>query len=416
MPKPGVDSIKTILYGLARANAIRLFDATGGSAVVERDRIGPESSGRVRIGRALMTGALLLAVACSRPAPQPAAEERPGGEPLPEPAIVWQPRTYVAPRTPEPPVIDGRLDEPAWRAAAWTEDFTDIEGPSRPAPKFRTRARMLWDSTNLYVGAEIEEPDVWATLTEHDSVIYHDNDFEVFIDPDGDTHEYYELEINALGTVWDLFLVKPYRDGGPAVNAWEIRGLRSAVTVNGTINRPGDRDAGWSVELAIPWDVLKEAAHRDAPPAPGDQWRINFSRVEWRTEARDGRYEKVLDSKTGKPLPENNWVWSPQGLVAMHYPEMWGIVQFSERATDTFQPGGDDLVKWLLRVVYYRERNWFAKNGSYTTDLAQLGLASAPAPGGPWPPAVAVTPHGFEASLAAPKGHRLVITQDGAVR
>ena len=25
---------------------------------------------------------------------------------------------------------------------------------------------------------------------------------------------------------------------------------------------------------------------------------------------------------------EDNWVWSPQGLVDMHVPERWGVVQF----------------------------------------------------------------------------------------
>ena len=82
---------------------------------------------------------------------------------------------------------------------------------------------MLWDDKYLYIGAAMVEPHVWATLTERDAVIYHDNDFEVFIDPDGDTHLYYEIEINALGTVWDLLLVRPYRDGGPAIDAWDVR-------------------------------------------------------------------------------------------------------------------------------------------------------------------------------------------------
>jgi hypothetical protein len=46
----------------------------------------------------------------------------------------------------------------------------------------------------------------------------------VFIDPNGDNHEYYELEINALNTTWDLLLPKPYKDDGKAVNGWENRG------------------------------------------------------------------------------------------------------------------------------------------------------------------------------------------------
>ena len=57
---------------------------------------------------------------------------------------------------------------------------------------------MLWDDEYFYVAAELEEPDIWATLTERDAVIFYDNDFEIFIDPDGDSHEYYEFEMNAL--------------------------------------------------------------------------------------------------------------------------------------------------------------------------------------------------------------------------
>ena len=86
------------------------------------------------------------------------------------------------------------------------ELFVDIEGDSRPATSFRTRMKMLWDDEFFYVAADMEEPDLWGTLTARDSVIFHDNDFEVFVDPDGDTHAYYELEVNALGTPWDLML------------------------------------------------------------------------------------------------------------------------------------------------------------------------------------------------------------------
>ena len=69
---------------------------------------------------------------------------------------------------------------------------------------------MLWDDNYFYIAEQLEEPHVWATLTKHDSVIFQDNDFEVFIDPDGDNQEYYEIEINALNTDWDLLLKKAY--------------------------------------------------------------------------------------------------------------------------------------------------------------------------------------------------------------
>ena len=47
------------------------------------------------------------------------------------------------------------VDDAAWRDAPWTEDFVDIEGSKQPAPTFRTRAKMLWDDTYFYIGAEL---------------------------------------------------------------------------------------------------------------------------------------------------------------------------------------------------------------------------------------------------------------------
>jgi hypothetical protein len=232
---------------------------------------------------------------------------------------------YVCHFTDHAPTIDGGLDKPAWNAAPWSSDFQDIEGDSKPKPRFRTRIKMLWDENYFYIAAELEEPHVWATLTQHDAVIFQDNDFEVFIDPDGDTLNYYEFEINALNTGWDLLLDKPYKAGGKPSNAWEIPGLKTAVHINGTINNPADKDVGWTVEIAFPWKVLAQYSRQKAPPAEGDDWRVNFSRVEWLTEIIDGKYRKLPGKK------EDNWVWSPQGLVDMHVPEKWGFVQFTRK-------------------------------------------------------------------------------------
>jgi hypothetical protein len=98
-------------------------------------------------------------------------------------ALPFAPRRYVCYRVPSRLNIDGKLDEQGWAAAAWSDAFIDIEGDGRPRPPFRTRVKMAWDDEFFYVAAEMEEPDVWATLTERDSVIFHDNDFEIFIDP-----------------------------------------------------------------------------------------------------------------------------------------------------------------------------------------------------------------------------------------
>ncbi len=231
-------------------------------------------------------------------------------------------KSYTCLRAVTPIVIDGRLSDKAWSRADWTDLFVDIEGSKKPAPRFRTRAKILWDDDYLYIGAELEEPDVWATLTAHDSVIFHDNDFEVFLNPSGDGRNYFEFEINALNTGWDLFLDKPYREGGKADNSWDIPGLKTAVQIQGTLNHPGDRDRSWTVEIAFPWRAFASRA-AVARPHTGDEWRINFSRVEWRVTVENRAYAKVPG------LAEDNWVWSPQGVVNMHIPEHWGHVRFS---------------------------------------------------------------------------------------
>ncbi len=297
------------------------------------------------------------------------------------PALPWAPCVHVCPRTTAPLVIDGRLDEPDWPRAPATSAFVDIRGASAAAPRHETLARLLWDDECLYVGAELAEPHLWATYTQRDAVIYHENDFEVFLDPDGDCHEYAELEINALNTVWDLLLVKPYRDGGPALDGWDIKGLRTAVHLDGTLNDPRDTDRGWSVEIAIPWRALKECAGAAAcPPAANDAWRLNFSRVEWQLNAQDGAYTKVTGND-GKTLPEDNWVWSPQGLIAMHYPELWGFVVFSDQPAGAALPAAtipQDLVGGprFLMPLYYAQKSFHEMTGYYASSLDRLEIPS----------------------------------------
>ena len=169
---------------------------------------------------------------------------------------------YVCRRTEGTIDIDGRIDEAVWQRAPWSNYFRDIEGDRKSAPRFKTRVKMLWDNRYFYIAAELEEPHVWGTMVFRDQIMFHENDFELFIDPDSDNHEYYEIEISPLNAIWDLLLEKPYRDGGPAVHTWQLSGIKSGIHVNGTINDPRDIDKGWTVEFALPWDALQEYAHK----------------------------------------------------------------------------------------------------------------------------------------------------------
>ncbi len=305
------------------------------------------------------------------------------------------PKGYVATRATTPIKVDGELDDKAWADAPWTDDFVDIEGDKKPKPRFRTRAKMLWDDKYFYVAAEMEEPHVWGKLTQHDAVIFHDNDFEVFIDPDGDHHEYFELEINALDAEWDLFLPKPYRDGGTADNGWEIPGLKAISHVDGTLNDPMGEDRGWSVELAIPWASMADKAHTPTPPRDGDRWRVNFSRVEWQHRVVDHRYEKVPGRK------EDNWVWSAQGTIDMHRPERWGYVEFStaKPGSGAFRPDPSRPARDLLMTIYEAQKAYHAKSKAWAPTLDALNLAGLRSPGGAEAPALRLDDRGYEAAI-----------------
>lgn len=230
-------------------------------------------------------------------------------------------------------VVDGRLEESTWRKAAPLSPLRDLSGG---AAAYSADIRMAYDDEFLYIGAVLPAKTLRASQTKRDSIIYHDDDFEVFIDPTGTGRNYLELEINALGTVWDLFLTAPYRAGAAcvALHDWDIKGLRSAVTLQGTLNAGEGDDTSWTVELAWPWASitgLSELPRKGRPPAPGTEIRMNFSRV---------------DHPSGAPFgtpgyAEVNSVWAPTRQATIHAPEHWGRVRLSERPVgtpETFPP------------------------------------------------------------------------------
>ncbi|MCB2211703.1 carbohydrate-binding family 9-like protein [bacterium] len=324
---------------------------------------------------------------------------------FPVPQIPFEFRTATAPSVIDSLTIDGRGDEQTWQQIPWSDPFVDIRGfDYNPAPRHETRIKMAWDDEYFYVLAWLEEPHLWATYDQHDMVIYHENDFEVFIDPDGDLHNYLELEINALGTTWDLMLTKPYRDNGRAIDSWEIPGLKSAIHLDGTLNNPSDTDTGWGVELAIPWDVINEVDNREHSPgqtSPLDL-RVNFSRVQWQLEVVDGQYVKRTDPDTGDPLPEDNWVWSAQGLIAMHYPERWGFVGLAQTTVqpDQFWRQSTAPLREMALSVYYAQKRFHEENDKYTSDLTALSLPeTVPYTQIEWPPEITVVREGYLVDL-----------------
>nr|WP_315221881.1 carbohydrate-binding family 9-like protein [uncultured Flavobacterium sp.] len=323
------------------------------------------------------------------------------------------PKTYVAAKSSDIIVIDGEESDVSWNKADWTDLFEDISNNEKP--KYATKVKMLWDDTNFYILAKMEEPHVWANLKQRDTIIFYNNDFEVFIDPDSDTFNYYELEINALNTAWDLFLSKPYRENDNVVlNDWNIPGLKSAVKITGTLNNPNDIDQGWVLEMAIPWASYRKSNNENN--VPEDKfWRVNFSRVNWQHTVKNGSYMRKKDAD-GKFLPEYNWVWSPMGVINMHEPEKWGYVYFSSKEKEIFTIPQEEKVRWELYNLYRAQKEYYQKKQTWAKSLTNLVKETIMVDGKILKPILENHASGYNIKIKSPFSNKtLIIKQDGQI-
>ncbi|GHU52982.1 hypothetical protein FACS189496_3880 [Bacilli bacterium] len=263
---------------------------------------------------------------------------------IPEDRIVH----YTSNKISGPLTINGDLTKAEWQAAPKSRRFVDMVS-GEPA-FFDTRMASLWDDRYLYAAYWLEEPMVRAGQTKRDSFVWFDNDVELFLDGEDC---YYELEINALNTVYEVFFVyqdalkrgsrfdtpefdlyshdidvlsgfqDPTRYGKHprgkrwAFMDWDFPGLKTAVKVDGTINDGKSLDRGWTVEIALPWEGLRKLhPNKTFPPAEGDTLRAAFFRFEAL------RYH----NKTVAESP--GWALNEHGVYDSHIPENFSYLHF----------------------------------------------------------------------------------------
>lgn len=344
---------------------------------------------------------LFIWVGCSRISPSPTVLDLP------------IPKSYVIYSTNNTITVDGIAREADWAAVPWTDPFIDIKGDSLPIPYYDTRIKMLWDENYLYVFAALEEEHVWADITQRDAVIFHNNDFEVFIKPNQFQPYYAEFEVNALGTLWELFLARPYRRNGPVLNHWDLNETKLGIDINGSLNDPSDVDQSWNVEMAIPIKAIGDI-DRGAKFGVGSTWRINFSRVQWEHEIINDTYHRKRDGN-GLLIPENNWVWSPQYAVDMHRPEHWGYLHFAEKSNNEV---ANDTLKseyQLLFHLYRKQLAWKVKTGTFTDIIKNLDGPHYTVQDKRLYADLTLTKLGFEITVTNQQKQSLTINQNGYI-
>jgi hypothetical protein len=209
-------------------------------------------------------------------------------------------------KTTESPRIDGDLSDPIWTHADATPTFVETRDGGPAA--FEAFAKALWDKRYLYVALDVSDSLLRATDTERDSHLWKQDCVELMIDPDGDGRGYFEIQVSPRGVVFDTRYDTRRRPEPFGHVEWDSA-ARVGVSARGGLD-DRDRDAGYSVEIAIPWQAFSLDGDRPTSPETGEHWRANFY---------------VMDSTADGQRAS---AWSPLGVGDFHVPRRFGILAF----------------------------------------------------------------------------------------
>lgn len=181
----------------------------------------------------------------------------------------------------EAPVVDGRLDEMAWKLASEHSAFRTTAGLAKAA----TSVRLLYDGEAFYVGfdAAASETAMQVVYTEDGQPVWQDESVEVFVAPWGapDAASLYHFVVNAAGAKTFLRMEETRH-----LDGWDAAVSRTST--------------GWQAELYIPLSVFEQQGQNEA------NWRILFGR-------NSSQYQ---ESSSFPPSERFAWFWNYARLVA----------------------------------------------------------------------------------------------------
>jgi hypothetical protein len=142
--------------------------------------------------------------------------------------------------------IDGRLDEPAWAAAAAVDRFMQSDPREGERASASTRVRVLAGPKALVIGIDCEQPPEVTEVSfsvRRDATLQQEDHIRIVLGPFMDGRSGYVFAVNPSGARYDG-IINP---GGESDNP-EWDGVWDAATVR--------RPDGWSAEIWIPFLTL----------------------------------------------------------------------------------------------------------------------------------------------------------------
>jgi hypothetical protein len=256
-----------------------------------------------------MPSLMALVLAAQAPLPLPARPALPSGETV---AVATAVRAEV------PPVIDGRDWDAVWALATPITDFRQWQPTEDAPPRYRTEARVAYDSRHIYVFVRAYDPhpdSILRILARRDTWTAADKIW-VMIDSYHDRRSGYEFGVNPAGVKFDMAISNDGNEDDVWDAVWDV-----ATTVD---------SLGWTAEYRIPLSQLRYP--------PGEQHTFGFA--VWRDLQRYSERESWPVFRRSRPgMPSQFGVL--QGLTGLASPRRLEITPYGvARNAPATVPGG----------------------------------------------------------------------------
>ena len=181
--------------------------------------------------------------------------------------------------------IDGQLNEGAWNNA--NKAYLFAAGKGQSAPEQPTEFMALWDEKNLYVSMVMSDSNIASKYEKKSEQLWRQDSVQVIFNKDNDLEDYHLIHITPAAVSSALYYKQMWTKGVE----WKIK-TKIGVSVDGTLNKPDDKDKGWTTEAAIP---LKDITTADEP---GQSLRFNLGRTNVDNKKKEWSSWAAISSKS----------------------------------------------------------------------------------------------------------------------
>lgn len=261
-----------------------------------------------------------------------------------------------------PVVVDGKLDDAAWKSAQPITDFKQFDPDHGEPATERIEVRFLYDDNGLYVGARLYDKagaeGVTSTVVRRDA-FFNSDYFEIVIDGFHDHLGRAFFQVNPSGSKTDMLGIGSSCCDGGWDPVWDAE-----TSID---------SEGWSVEMHIPYNQLRFS--RDSVQL----WGLQIRRYIKRRNETD-QWSMWTRTESGGPnrfghLDGIRIAGSNRAVEILPY-AMTKSEHLATRSGDPFRSGSDQSIRAGLDLKYLLTPN-LTLDATFNPDFGQVEVDPA---------------------------------------